>query len=427
MSPLRLGIITFDWFPFEVRVLRMTEAAASAGYEVDVVCLRQPGQKFFEVDKGMRIYRLPLKRIGYSLPQKILNWCIFLLFAAVVVTWLHLRRSYDIVHVHNMPDFLVFSALVPKLLGAKVILDIQDVTPELMGAKAKGRSRNSVVRLAVWQERISIKFAHHVVTTGNIFEDVLYKRGFPKEKITSILNSADPNLFPLSRRCSPSFDLTENEQPFILMYYGTLEERNGLDIAIRAVALALKEAPRLRLDIQGGGGHLPYLKQLSVELEVSDRVIFYPSSTTDKLVDFVIHGDVGIIPYRTDGFADLVLPTKAYEFAWMQRPMVASNTHAIRSMFRPESIILCDPVEPESFAGAIIDLYQHPTRRKLLIANASQDYEPYRWESEARRYQQLLAALAQKEFIKPSQADGQVVDDSEHASLEYELQEGQYV
>jgi glycosyltransferase involved in cell wall biosynthesis len=424
-SPLRLAMVTFDWYPFDPRVLRMAAAAAVVGYEVDMVCLRQSGQKFFERDKSIRIYRLPLKRIGYSLPQKIINWCVFLIAATLVMAWLHVRRHYDVVHVHNMPDFLVFSALVPKLLGAKVILDIQDVSPELMGAKAKGRTRNIVIRFAIWQERISVKFAHHVVTTGSIFEDVLLKRGFPKEKITSILNSVDSGLFPSARRCPSPFDAAKDAQPFILMYYGTLEERNGLDIAIRALALALKETPRLRLDVRGGGGHLSYLKRLCVELGVDDHVQFSPSSTMDTLVDFAIHGDVGIIPYRTDGFADLVLPTKAYEFAWMQRPMIASNTHAIRSMFRPESLILCNPTEPESFASAIIDLYQHPEKRKLLVANAAQDYEPYRWEFQAQRYQQLLALLARKKFTVSMQGDEQGANGPEHESLAYEPRGGQ--
>ncbi len=107
-----------------------------------------------------------------------------------------------------------------------------------------------------------------------------------------------------------------------------------------------------------------------------------------------MHGDVGIIPYRCDGFANLVLPTKAYEFAWMGRPMIASDTYAIRSMFRPESIILCDPAKPETFAEAMIDLYQHPEKRASMIANAAKDYIPYRWELAAESYQQLLARLS---------------------------------
>jgi len=396
MESLHIGTITFDWYPYEVRSLRLAEAAANAGYNVDVICLRQSSERGYEVYNGVHVYRMPMSRgVGGSLPMRILQWCWFLLLAGVTVTWLHLRRPYDVVCVHNMPDFLVFSALFPKLLGAKIILDVQDVSPELMGAKAKGRHRGLVIRLATWQERISTAFAHHVVTTGWLFEELLVQRGVPKEKITSILNSADPSLFPSVHQCPLPCESAEEGRPFIVMYHGTLAERNGLDTAIRALALARRVVPQLRLDIQGNGDHLPILKQLAVELGVTDSVVFTGSCPADKLVDFVVHGDVGIIPYRCDGFAELVLPTKAYEFAWMLRPMIASNTRAIRSMFRPESFVLCEPSNPESFAEAIIDLYQHPEKRARMVARAFEDYILYRWELMAKHYQQLLASLCQ--------------------------------
>ncbi len=401
MSSLRVGTITFDWYPYEVRALRTAEAAVEAGYAVDVICLRQPGTKNYEVHNGVHIYRMPMSRsVGGSLPRKLLQWSWFLLLAGAVVTWLHMRRRYDVIHVHNMPDFLVFSALFPKLLGAKIILDVQDVTPELMAAKAKGRQRALVRRLAIWQERISTAFAHHVVTTGRPFEELLLQRGVAQEKITNILNSADPRLFPPARRCPPPSSLMGEEQPFIIMYHGTLAERNGMDTAIRALALARRVVPQVRLDIQGNGDHLPALKRLVAELGLEDAVVFKSSTSPDKLVDFVVHGDVGIIPYRRDGFADIVLPTKAYEFAWMCRPMIASDTSAICSMFRPESIILCDPSSPESFADAIIDLYQHPEKRMRMANNAFEDYAPYRWERMAERYEQLLASLSGKQREK---------------------------
>jgi len=91
-----------------------------------------------------------------------------------------------------------------------------------------------------------------------------------------------------------------------------------------------------------------------------------------------------------------VLPTKAYEFALMHRPIIASDTPAIRSMFRPESMMLCNPTSPARFAEAIIDLYQHPEKRERLVANAAADYTPYRWESMAQRYAQLLLSLSQR-------------------------------
>lgn len=395
MQPIRVGVITFDWYPYEPRALRLTRAAANAGYAVDVICTRKSHEKFRDVDGNIQIYRLPMKRGGNSsFASKVLFWCLFVVVAGVVAMWLHLRHRYKIVHVHNMPDFLVFSALGPKLLGAKVILDVQDVTPELMKAKARGRDNSWVVRFATWQERISTAFADHIVTTGPLFEASLLQRGVPKGKITNILNSADPSLFPSERRCPPPFDAsTEGERPFILMYHGTIEKRNGLETAIRAFALARQSVPNIRLDIQGGGGYVSAVKQLTQEMGLSESVIFTGSVTVDKLVDFVVHGDVGIIPYQKDGFMDLVLPTKAYEFAWMGRSMIASDTLAMRSMFRPEAVVLCEPDNPEAFAEAIIDLYKHPEKRARMIQCAAEDYEAYRWEVMAKLYEQLLKAL----------------------------------
>lgn len=395
MQPIRVGVITFDWYPYEPRALRLIRAAADAGYTVDVICTHKFREKFHELNGNIHIYRLPIKRGGNaSLASKMLFWCLFILCAGVTAAWLHLRHHYRVVHVHNMPDFLVFSALVPKLFGAKVILDVQDVVPELMKARFRGRDRAWVVRFATWQEHVSTVFADHIVTTGPLFEESLLQRGVPKKKITSILNSADPSLFPPERRCSPPFDDSlGGESPFILMYHGTIEKRNGLETALRALALARPAIPNLRLDIQGGGGYLPAVKQLAQELGLSDSVIFTGSVTVDKLADFVIHGDIGIIPYQRDGFMDLVLPTKAYEFAWMGRAMIASDTRAMRSMFRPEALVLCEPDKPEAFAEAIIDLYQHPAKRSQMIRLAAEDYESYRWEVMAKLYQQLLQVL----------------------------------
>jgi len=292
-----------------------------------------------------------------------------------------------------MPDFLVFSALFPKLLGAKVLLEVQDVSPELMEAKADGRKRRILKRLAIWQERISTAFAHHVITVGQPFEKLLLQRGVHAEKITIILNSADSKIFSAARRSARLTETSDETRPFIVMYHGTAAERNGLDVAICALAQARRVIPQLRLDIKGRGEHIPILKQLAVELGVSEHVVFSEVGPIEEVVDFVVRGDIGIIPHRCDSFMRLILPTKAYEFAWMHRPMIASDTLAMRSMFRPESIVLCDPSRPESFAEAIIDLYQHPEKRARMVANAAEDYIPYRWEIMAKRYQQLLLNL----------------------------------
>src|SRR5205085_1562408 len=92
MASLRICAITFDWYPFDVLVRRTAEAAADAGYCVDVICLRQPGQKAREVCDGVHVHRIPMYRtFGSSLPRTLLDWCCFLVLAGMLVTRLHLR------------------------------------------------------------------------------------------------------------------------------------------------------------------------------------------------------------------------------------------------------------------------------------------------------------------------------------------------
>lgn len=391
---LHVGTITYDWYPADPRVRRLAEAAAAAGHDIDVICLRQPAEQRREVYHGIKIYRLPTDRgFGSSLPVTVLNWCWFLFISGLLITRLHFKQAYDVIHVHNMPDFLVFATLIPRLLGAKVILDVQDVSPELMAIKAKGRKRRVVTALARAQERLSTTFAHHVVTVGWPFEDLLLQRGVPREKLSVVINSVDPKLFPATKRDHFESRLTGRKTPFIIMYHGTVAERNGLDVAVRALALALREVPDLRLDIRGRGEDLPRIQQLAVELGVAKHVVITSVGPLEEVVDFVAHGDVGIIPYHCDGFMKLVLPTKAYELAWMRRPIIASDTPAIRSMFRPESVMLCDPNKPEEFAAAMLDLYYHPEKRAQLVDNAAADYDTFAWEPQATQYQCLLASL----------------------------------
>ena len=397
MSSYRICTVTFDHYFFDPRVRRLAEAAVDGGYDMDVVCVRQPHEKYQETCNGVHIYRVPMDRgFGRALPLTILNWCYFLLLAMMTVAWLHRKHAYTVVHVHNMPDFLVFSALVPKLLGAKVILDIQDSSPELMAVKAKGWIRTIVIRLARWQEGISVAFADHIITIGWTLEQVLLRRGVPKQKMTSVVNSADPKFFPPSLRCPLNAETFTEKRPFVLMYHGTLAERQGLDIAIRAVALASSVVPHIRLDMKGRGEHLPILKALTEELHIAEKVRFTEMCRYDEVAEFVLRGDVGIIPYRKDGYMELVLPTKAFEFAWMQRPMISADMPGMRSLFRAHSVAFCEPSNPGSFAAAIVDLYTNAERRIQMVQDAEEDYQAYRWEIMAARYQQVLSMLSLK-------------------------------
>jgi glycosyltransferase involved in cell wall biosynthesis len=210
-------------------------------------------------------------------------------------------------------------------------------------------------------------------------------------------------IFPADRQPSTQPALHEtganDDQPFIIVYHGTVDARQGLDIAIRATVQARRIVPNVRLEIKGFG-EAANLKRLVAELGAGDAVVFSERCPVWEVAKFISQGHVGIMPYRSGGYMELVLPTKAFEFAWMHLPMIASNTRRIRSLFRPESIVLCNPSDPQSFAEAIIDLYQHPEKRARLAANAAEDYQAYQWERMAKLYQQLLASLGRRRLKK---------------------------
>lgn len=397
MKHVRVCAIGYDYYPFDITMRRMAEAAVDAGYEMHTIVLRDKGETAYEVCDGVMTHRVPFSRgFGGPLPFTILGWVWFMLLSGWVVTWQHLRHPYDVIVAYNMPDFLVFAALIPRILGAKVVLDVLDPSPELMSAKSSGRKGRLLYHLAAIQERISTVFSNHVITVGWPFEECLKMRGVPSRKLSLVLNSADPRLFPASRRCPPPSWAPGFDGPFTIIYYGTIAERNGLDTAVQALALALPRAPRLRLDIMGRGEYVPEALKLAEMLGIADRVSFRDPCPSENIVDFILHGDAGIIPYHVDGFAELVSPTKAYEQAWMQRPMIASDTVAIRSMFRPGSVLLCDPNSPASFADAMVALSENRELQRTLIERAAEDYAPYRWEKVSAEYQELLATLSGK-------------------------------
>lgn len=397
MSGLRIAVIAFDPYPYEVRARRLAEAAVDCGAEVDAIGLSLgDGQRLPEEQHGVRIYPLPMaRRLGASMAWTMLEWLWFTALAGVKVAQLHRTRHYDIIHVHNMPDFLVFSALWPKLTGARVILDVQDVSPELMAAKAGRRTRGPLTLFAKAQERVSTAFADFVVTVGWPFEQRLLARGVPQRKLASFINSADPGVFPASLQGPIPFDANDEQGPFRFMFYGTISRRLGIDTALQALALARREVPRLTLDIMGEGDDVDAFQALAAELGLQDAVTFRPAvAPGPELAEFVVSHDAGIVSYHADGFADLLLPTKAYEMAWLRRPMVVSNTPAIRSMFRPESALMCDSESPEAFAQAMVNLYRNTALRQATVKNAAEDYERFRWEHERERYNTLLQELA---------------------------------
>ena len=116
----RVAIVVHAIFPGDPRVRRQSDALVDAGYDVDVICLRQSGEPAEERDGPMRIIRLPINRSFVGFAGHLAEYVAFTAMVAWRLAGEHRRRHYDLVQVATVPDFLSFAAAPEKLQGVPV-------------------------------------------------------------------------------------------------------------------------------------------------------------------------------------------------------------------------------------------------------------------------------------------------------------------
>jgi len=385
-------MVVFAHYPHsETRVQREAETLIDHGYAVDVICLGARTEVAIDTHYNVTIYRLPMARVKRkSLMAQFLDYIIFFILASVKLTRLHLERPYNVVQVHNLPDFLVFAALVPKLTGAQIILDLHDLTPEFYQGRFEQASNSFLKRLICMQENLSCRFADHVITVSEHWRQALIQRGVPPEKCSVVMNLADPRIFhPL-----PAKDISKDNNLFRLFYHGTLSQRYGLDLVLQAMDLVRRQIPEIHLTIIGSGEHLEDLKRMADDLHLSENhVQFRPNVPAEQLPPLIAAADVGIVPYRNDVFTDSLLPTKLMEYAAMGLPSIVARTSAIAAYFDETMVQFFTPGDVEDLARCILALYSDRKRLAQLAQGAEKFNQCYNWTKFGAEYVALVERL----------------------------------
>ncbi len=385
-------MIVLAYYPLgETRVQREAETLVAQGHHVDVICLRDRGESPEETFKGVHIYRLPARIRKTNLALQFVNYLYFMLLAAWKLARLHHAHPYDAVQAHNLPDFLVFAALWPKLRGVPVLLDLHDLMPEFYSGRFAAGSHRWLLKAIRWQERLACRFADHVITVSDHWREALIARGVPPEKCSVVMNVADQAIFSFQPRPPRRPD----DPSFKLIYHGTLVYRYGLDLAIRAVGMVRDEIPGIHLTILGRGQHVPALRALRQELGLEDQVAIYEElRPAEELPALIRQADVGVVPYRDDVFTDGLLPTKLMEYAALGLPALAARTTAMQRYFSGTMVEFFAPGDAEDLARGILHLYRSPQRMAELTAGCQVFNQRYNWRQVGAAYVALIERLA---------------------------------
>lgn len=385
---MKICVIRQYYVPVDVRVRREIDVLAEAGHDVDVICLRRSGERLSERRGSVRIIRVPLRHRRGGLLTSALEHLAFLAATAVLSGGLHLTRRYDIVQVNTVPDTLVFAAVVPKLLGARVLLDLHECVPEFFASRFKTGMAHPAVGLLALAEQASIRFADHALTCTKQMRATFVRRGAPADKIDVVLNSADETVFA-PERFPPKESLPGR---LLLVSHGAVEERYGIDTTIRAVALLADQIPELRLVVYGEGSYRGPLERLAAAANVSDRVDFRGFVSDDDLLQGIAEADAGVVAMKRDIFRDLTHCNKMFELIAAGRPALMSRTAAVEDYFDESCFLFFESDDERDLGRAILALHEDRDLGARAVERARQVNEPYRWHHQAVRYRQVVEA-----------------------------------
>ena len=387
--PLRVCMVSYSFYENDNRVLRYATTLAKRGDHVDVFALHREGKPVEEELEGVHVHRLQ-GRILNEKNRASYAWriCRFLARATAQVAKQELKNHYDLMHIHSVPDFMVFSGLFPKLRGTPVILDIHDILPEFYASKFASGHRSGFFRVLVGVERASCRFANHVIIANDIWRERLLSRTLSADKCTVILNSPDRSIFSRRGNGHPRSD------KFLMLYPGSLNKHQGLDIAIRAVAKISKRAPQAEFHIYGDGPSKQDLLDLIKALGVESQVKIPPARSIQEIAQIMETANLGVVPKRKDNFGNEAFSTKILEFMAMGVPVVVSDTRIDKLYFDDSVVKFFSSGDEDDLARCMMEMIDNPEARKRQVENANRFVESIDWTAKQHEYLELVDRLA---------------------------------
>jgi glycosyltransferase involved in cell wall biosynthesis len=382
----RAAVLLFSYYPSDPRPRRAAEALAAQGGDIDLICLRDTDRDpAHETYGSIHVTRVRLKRQRGGRLAYIGQYAAFVLISFFYLTWKSLRRRYDLVHVHNMPDVLVFSAIVPKLLGAKVILDLHDPMPELMQTIFKLPEESFSVLILKRLERWSIRFADLVLTVNLACKKIYSSRSCQPHKIQVVINSPDEDVFRLQRvdACEVTGKNGNGSDPFVILYHGSLVHRNGFDLAVESLSKIRKTIPSVRLKVCGERtaffeGVMKSAKQRGAD----GNIDYLGRCNRNEIVKAIEDCNLGIIPNHRNIFTEINTPTRIFEYLALAKPVIAPKARGIQDYFGDDDLIFFELGDADDLARKIVFAYSHPEEVAKTVKRGQQVYLSHTWSHE---------------------------------------------
>jgi glycosyltransferase involved in cell wall biosynthesis len=387
--PRRIAMVAYSAYENDNRVMRYAEELAKRGDHVEVLALKREKElPTHETINGVHVCRVQRRsrkdqqnRVSYLFP--LLQFC---LLSSARLSWRHFKKRYDLIHVHNMPDFLVFTAWLPKLAGSKIILDIHDIVPEFYASKFDISANARGVDILKNVERVSARFSNHVIVSNHLWLDTIAARNGVADRCSVFINNVNPDIFwPRARQ--------RNHDKFIILFPGGLQWHQGLDIALRAFQKVKDQTPQAEFHIYGDGNMKQSLIDLAQELGLNGRVRFFDPLSVRQIAEVMANADLGVVPKRADSFGDKAYSTKIMEFMALGVPVIVSSTTIDRYYFNDSVVRFFPSGNSDALAAAMLEMISNQDLRQQMAARALKYAVQNSWDTRKGDYLRLVDSL----------------------------------
>lgn len=347
---------------------------------------------------GVRIVRIP--RFGFLGPVKVGPSFLKLFLDCFLVAWtigLLLRQRYDFVHAHEEAVF--WCRFLKPLFRFKLVYDMHSKLPQQLTNFGFTTSK-TLIDIFHHLERTSLRNAEAVVTICPDLQQHVVATGIDPRRHVLIENSIfedvrldASSVSPIEAEAVDGIEALEGAVASgspIVMYAGTFEVYQGIDLLLCAFLHVLTDRPDARLLMVGGApAQIEQKKGLARELGIDGACIFTGRVRKTRAAELARRARVFVSP-RMEGTNT---PLKIYEQLASGTPLVATRVLAHTQVLTDEVCILVDP-EPEAMAAGILKALQD-TAEGAKAANARSLYEGAysrpAYEAKVRRLLQSLS------------------------------------
>ncbi|MGO4342623.1 glycosyltransferase family 4 protein [Pedococcus sp. 2YAF34] len=367
------------------RLRKQAASLAAAGYEVTVICRRDPGNRRLP---GVRVLDYPAPRDADGRLAFVWEYAYSWVMAAVLMWRSWLIRPFALIQISGMPDVYAPLAVPFRWMGAVIVLDQRDLAPEVYLARFGGRG-GLVHRILLACERTSFRTADHVVTVNESCRAVVRDRGgLPEERITVVGNG--PHLARV--RPAPRDRHTDIVPAGgVVCWVGVMGPQDSVELALRAAAHLVHDCGRTRLEavLIGDGDQRPSLQRLADDLGIAANVRFTGWLDEEDVFAQLAAADVGLEP----NLEAVVSPVKVMEYMACGLPFVAFDLPQTRSLGGAGGLY-AEPGDVPAFADAVRRLLEDAD---LRAASGDQGrrrvLDTVAWEHQEAVYLELFAYL----------------------------------